>query len=351
MFRTSILALSLPTVFLIPDRAASQNSACCPPKVAAPTYRSPYCVVSLSASPIVRLGTPRAASCGEANPQPQACVGGERYRPDITQLRKMTRFNPAAAISELFEPRHAPSPVRPARAAEPCAPAVAAPQVARIVPSRPATPTVCNVPAPTPCVAVKKKLPTARGQVQFGHLCLPCEPTCQAPGCAPRIVCGGQESGIAAPNIFFGIERPDRNCAPAASPSEPPKGPIAPKEMPRIEPVPNPGYLPDAKSKGGPTAPSANVRGPLVQANGFDDGAATILTGTVDTFRKTWRLRYANIDCDDRCGGSVALEGAGLDRLREGQIVRVQGVMTLPTTRGQTAVFRVQAIQVLSQGR
>lgn len=71
------------------------------------------------------------------------------------------------------------------------------------------------------------------------------------------------------------------------------------------------------------------------------------ITGKVQPWRKTWRLRFAPIDQDASYGGSVVLEGAGLDRLRDGQTVRVQGVLIVPTDRTSPARYRVQVLDVL----
>jgi hypothetical protein len=71
------------------------------------------------------------------------------------------------------------------------------------------------------------------------------------------------------------------------------------------------------------------------------------VTGQVQQFRKTWRLRYAPCDQDDPHGGSVLLEGAGLDRLRDGQRIRVQGVLIPPMDRTSPARYRVRSMEIL----
>lgn len=74
----------------------------------------------------------------------------------------------------------------------------------------------------------------------------------------------------------------------------------------------------------------------------------TSVTGQVQAWRKTWRLRYAAIDQEDSYGGTVVLEGgAELSKLREGQHVRVRGVLIPPTDRNDAARYRVQAIEIL----
>lgn len=69
------------------------------------------------------------------------------------------------------------------------------------------------------------------------------------------------------------------------------------------------------------------------------------LTGQVQQWRHTWRLRYAPVDADDPHGGSVELVGgAELSRLRDGQFVQVRGNL-LPAEGRQTQVrYRVQTV-------
>lgn len=71
------------------------------------------------------------------------------------------------------------------------------------------------------------------------------------------------------------------------------------------------------------------------------------VTGQVQTFRKTVRLRYASIEQEDPYGGAVILEGAEVGQLRDGQHVRVQGVFVAPTDRNGSAKYRVRSIEVL----
>jgi hypothetical protein len=71
------------------------------------------------------------------------------------------------------------------------------------------------------------------------------------------------------------------------------------------------------------------------------------IVGQVQQFRKTWRLRYAPFDQDDPYGGSVMLEGADLDRLRDGQRIRIQGEIIPPTDRTRPARYRVRTMEIL----
>ncbi len=60
------------------------------------------------------------------------------------------------------------------------------------------------------------------------------------------------------------------------------------------------------------------------------------------------RLRYAPIDQEDQYGGFVVLEGgAELTRMRDGQHIRIRGVLIAPEDRNSAAHYRVQAIEAL----
>ncbi len=76
--------------------------------------------------------------------------------------------------------------------------------------------------------------------------------------------------------------------------------------------------------------------------------ASKSLAGRVLQYRNTWRLRYAPIDQEDVYGGVVILDGgAELSQLRDGQRVRVSGVLVPPESRTGSACYRVQAIEML----
>ena len=73
-----------------------------------------------------------------------------------------------------------------------------------------------------------------------------------------------------------------------------------------------------------------------------------VVTGQVQTWRQTVRLRYAGIDQDDQYGGYVVLEGgADLSRLRDGQHGGVRGVLVPPDDPRAPARFRVQSLEML----
>jgi hypothetical protein len=70
------------------------------------------------------------------------------------------------------------------------------------------------------------------------------------------------------------------------------------------------------------------------------------VTGQVQGFRKTLRLRYASIEQEDPYGGVVILEG-DTSKLRDGQHVRVQGAFFPPTERNGSARYRVESVEIL----
>ena len=95
-----------------------------------------------------------------------------------------------------------------------------------------------------------------------------------------------------------------------------------------------------------PTAPVQWSRG--VVAEEEKTAASKSVAGHVHQYRNTWRLRYAPIDQEDAYGGVVILDGgAELSQLRDGQRVRVSGVLVPPESRTGSACYRVQAIEIL----
>jgi hypothetical protein len=71
------------------------------------------------------------------------------------------------------------------------------------------------------------------------------------------------------------------------------------------------------------------------------------LTGALEQFRKSWRLRYADVGQEDVFGGVVVLEGGDLSQLKEGRHARITGVLVPPESRTATAVCRVKSIEIL----
>jgi hypothetical protein len=73
------------------------------------------------------------------------------------------------------------------------------------------------------------------------------------------------------------------------------------------------------------------------------------VTGEVEKFQNTWRLRYASIDVEDEYGGSFVLDGAiDASRLREGQRIRVHGQVIPPENRQTPARCVVQTVDILN---
>lgn len=72
------------------------------------------------------------------------------------------------------------------------------------------------------------------------------------------------------------------------------------------------------------------------------------ITGKVERFGRTWRLRYGDASQEDTYGGVVILEGTPeLSKLREGQHVRVTGVVMPAETRTGSAIYQVKTIEIL----
>lgn len=76
------------------------------------------------------------------------------------------------------------------------------------------------------------------------------------------------------------------------------------------------------------------------------------LAGSVDYDHKnrSWKLRYASVDEEDRFGGSVTLVDNGtLGTLKEGQSVRVKGRIIEPENRATRAQFEVKSFELLEK--
>ncbi len=89
----------------------------------------------------------------------------------------------------------------------------------------------------------------------------------------------------------------------------------------------------------------------VVKANHIKYGATDqfqTVTGQVQQWRKTWRLRYAPVEQEDAHGGSVVLQGsAELNQLRDGQHVRVRGVIIPADDHAGAARYHVQGLEIL----
>jgi hypothetical protein len=63
---------------------------------------------------------------------------------------------------------------------------------------------------------------------------------------------------------------------------------------------------------------------------------------------KTWTVRYASVDEEDRYGGKVTLTDAGsMENLRSGQMVRVEGRLADAEAHDLRPAYKVQAIKLV----
>lgn len=98
----------------------------------------------------------------------------------------------------------------------------------------------------------------------------------------------------------------------------------------------------DPKTKEG----TINLKSTHIQF-GRTDGFKSV-TGQVQMWKRTVRVRYAPVDQEDTYGGFVILEGGSdVTRLRDGQHVRIRGVLIQPEERNGSAHYRVQGIEIL----
>ncbi len=75
------------------------------------------------------------------------------------------------------------------------------------------------------------------------------------------------------------------------------------------------------------------------------------VVGQVYQFRRTWRLRYAAVESEDKYGGSVILVGDDLDNLQDGQMVRVDGTILPTEDRSSSPRYHVNRIEVIDPSR
>ena len=78
------------------------------------------------------------------------------------------------------------------------------------------------------------------------------------------------------------------------------------------------------------------------QANNYQ-----VVVGQLTQFRRAWKLRYAAIESDDKYGGSLPLTGENLDHLKDGQMVRVEGMVLPSEDRASGARYQVHRIEVI----
>jgi hypothetical protein len=97
-----------------------------------------------------------------------------------------------------------------------------------------------------------------------------------------------------------------------------------------------------------PIAEPSQVPAPAAPSTKPHREPEQILTGTVESWRRTWRLRYAGVDVEDASGGRVTLIGDHpLDQLQEGQRIRVRGTLIPATDRATAPIFQVRVLEVL----
>jgi hypothetical protein len=79
-------------------------------------------------------------------------------------------------------------------------------------------------------------------------------------------------------------------------------------------------------------------------------GDYTWIVGELDYVysKKAWRVRYANLDEEDRYGGSVLLteeqEASLLQRFKAGQVVRIEGHLLKPDAREGSPLYKIDSI-------
>jgi hypothetical protein len=89
----------------------------------------------------------------------------------------------------------------------------------------------------------------------------------------------------------------------------------------------------------------AQKKAPVVQPGSASEYQSVV--GHVFQFRRAWKIRFATLETDDKYGGSFTLVGDNLDHLKDGQMVRVEGVVIPSDDRTGTARYQVNRIEIL----
>jgi hypothetical protein len=119
-----------------------------------------------------------------------------------------------------------------------------------------------------------------------------------------------------------------------------------PSTIPSTLPAAIPGPEWSGNSVGSSPMPTPPVR--TNQAFSHSDDYR-VLSGLVQSWRNTWKLRYADYGAVDPFGGSVVLEGILVKSLQDGCEVRVEGRLIPPADRRSPARFEIQSIRIVGQ--
>jgi hypothetical protein len=141
---------------------------------------------------------------------------------------------------------------------------------------------------------------------------------------------------------------------PLASPTLPPllhkKIDLPPERLPAALPpaAPKPTAAPVTQTNAVRSVASPKIFVITPSAKAASQYSAQVLTGSVESWHKTWRLRYAPLDVEEPNGGRVTLVGAPeLDRLEVGQRLRVRGILAPATDRAHPPTFHVQSMEMV----
>jgi hypothetical protein len=359
------ILLSCATTFALVCQARAQATENCEPvqpcdacTVKMPLCRLPQC----NEEPrIVRIGKPRcvAETPTAVYPTTAKNVVGEHHCLTICAMRQAVK--PAAPKAAPEKTQVAKAPAKTLRISAPPAPAArTAPEpVVRKPAPAPAPQIIVLVtnPCPTPTATEKT---TACIQVQAPATpaapcatcikCAQCEPprtkvvcTCKTVAAGPTCtacpqVASPKGQNIPSPVIRFGVDVPE-----ALPPIRTLPDPV-PAAVSRNAPIPSQGNYGAVRFD----ASSEPAMMPAITA--APTASMRTVVGQVAHFRKNWHLRYSGVETDDEFGGSVVLSGSNLDQLRDGQMVRVTGIITATAGRSESATMEIRAIEVLGVG-
>lgn len=197
--------------------------------------------------------------------------------------------------------------------------------------------------------------------------------SCADPKPNDRVVQGGSPYGGAVVSVpvtpptstKLAITQPAATSpAPVAAAPPAPRLPevLRPRELPVLPTPVNPESgvrptatrIPDAEPKRAALAPAPAtpvLPRPATPTRARDPEpvqTAQVLTGTVEFWRRAQRLRYSPADVEEANGGLVMLVGdPALDRVTEGQRIRVRGFLIPSADRTHPPTFQVQSVKTV----
>jgi len=202
-----------------------------------------------------------------------------------------------------------------------------------------------------------------------GFICFVLAPGCETPDPRPFSMNHYSQTGSAPAPIDRAASTDLGRSAPATTPNAMESMPPPEFPPPTVDPAPEAAAKPlgmDSNRQANLADTRAGVPQEASSAPGMStmpappDSKPAAMTGHAadyswlygevhyDHISRGWRLRYASLDEIDRWGGAVILAAeSSLDKLKEGQIVKVQGRLLEPANSKASPGYRVDSITVI----